>query len=292
MNPPYPSFPLNNTTTRFDPQNALAMAYCSDLAYKDESTIQTQFKAWGFSTVAVINVKSTQFFVANKSSDSYTIIAFRGTRPDQLKDWLTDIEAQPIDFNQYFSVPDVGQTHFGFTYVLASVFPQILNTLRGLPQSGGTLWLGGHSLGGALAVIAGAALLYQERRPVNGIYTFGQPRVSTLNFSQNLESQLGTTIFRFVNNEDVVTRVPPRLPFCYDHVGQLCYFDAKGTLQNDEYWWNDFLTRVEVGAGGWAHITALLSQPIDDHDLDSGYIANINRYINDVKNKVRQPIQF
>jgi hypothetical protein len=269
------------------------MAYCADLAYSTaEPTIRRQLAAWGFDNVVVVNVKSTQVFIANKSAEFYTVIAFRGTRPDQLLDWMTDIEAQPIDFNRYFNTPDMGQTHFGFTYALAGVLPQIITALKSFPRSGGALWFGGHSLGGALAVLAGAALLYQERRPANGIYTFGQPRVSTLNFSQNLEAQLGNIIYRFVNNEDIVTRVPPRLPFCYDHIGQLCYFDATGVLHNDDYWWNDFLTRIEVGAGGWAQISALLLAPVADHDLDNGYIANINRYINDVQSGMREPIQF
>ena len=62
----------------------------------------------------------------------------------------------------------------------------------------------GHSLGGALAVVAAARSKY-----VGEVYTFGQPRVGNRKYSKQVKSK----VYRFVNNNDIVPRIPPPLVF-------------------------------------------------------------------------------
>jgi len=62
--------------------------------------------------------------------------------------------------------------------------------------------------------------------------------------------------FRFVNNNDVVTRVPTR-EMGFRHVGQVLVFHAFGKLQSDLHFWNQFLDRVV-----WR--VADLDQPVTD----------------------------
>ena len=50
------------------------------------------------------------------------------------------------------------------------------------------LFLTGHSLGGALAVLAGAVLQFETNRSVTGVYTYGQPRVGDPDFSAAFDS--------------------------------------------------------------------------------------------------------
>ena len=50
-------------------------------------------------------------------------------------------------------------------------------------------------------------------------------------------------MFRFVNNNGVVTRVPTR-EMGFRHVGQVLMFDIFGKLQSDLHFWNQFLDRV------------------------------------------------
>ena len=67
--------------------------------------------------------------------------------------------------------------------------------------------------------------------PFNGLYTYGQPRVGDPDFCGNCDTHFGDQYFRFVNNLDIVTRVPladlPALPWpeTYAHAGRLLYFD-------------------------------------------------------------------
>ena len=137
----------------------------------------------------------------------------------------------------------------------------------------------------ALATLDTAAYTFAAREPVNGLYTFGQPRVGDLAFCTQSETHFGDIMFRFVNDEDIVTRVPPRvvpgvpLPSYYGHTGQLRFFEANGALHSDDHWWNAFLLDVEVG---FANMKAMLAAPVADHSLDSvpgGYLDRIEQYL-------------
>ncbi len=68
----------------------------------------------------------------------------------------------------------------------------------------------GHSLGGAMATIAGM------RRKSTQVVTFGEPRVGS-NVGAEFRAESHT---RYVNGNDPVTMVPPKWwPFCYEHHG-------------------------------------------------------------------------
>jgi predicted lipase len=66
--------------------------------------------------------------------------------------------------------------------------------------------LTGHSLGGALAVMA-AAYLQNVYNSVNYLYTMGQPRVGNDNFAAFMTKSIPNT-YRIVNNADQVPHVP------------------------------------------------------------------------------------
>ena len=284
---------FNPKTTRWSEFNALALAYASNLAYQDEATIRAAIPGCGFNKVNVHTVREVQAYVAG--SDTAVVVAFRGTRPDQLLDWMTDFDAQQVSFSDRFGCPDVGDTHEGFTVGLLRVWELILADIAAFQDKAQTLWITGHSLGGALAVLAAAGTTFAKRLPVNGLYTYGQPRVGDLGFVAQCDSHFGNLHFRFVNNEDIVTRVPPRIfphfpfPSFYGHSGQVMYFDDQGILHTDETWWNQFLIRFDVG---FDKMRALLTAPVTDHDLLNGYAANIIKYRDDLAAGRRQPLQF
>ncbi len=71
------------------------------------------------------------------------------------------------------------------------------------------LWFTGHSLGAALATLAA-----NRYKNVQGVYTFGSPRVGDADFIQGFRTP---QYYRIVNNRDIVALVPPRLPPFFDY---------------------------------------------------------------------------
>lgn len=133
-------------------------------------------------------------------SDTETILAFRGTI--HTDEWVSDAIARQA---AYPFAPGFGRTHAGMTDVYASMRSRISGALSGIPQDR-PLYLTGHSLGGALAVLAAADLAADGRRPV--VYTFGAPRTGDPRFACRY-AQLVPESYRIANPHDLVTRLPP-----------------------------------------------------------------------------------
>jgi triacylglycerol lipase len=135
-----------------------------------------------------------------------------------------------------------------------------------------TLWLTGHSLGGALAVLAGAAFSMWSDAPirsVNGIYTFGQPRVGLYKFCGNYDHLLSRKTFRFVNNQDLVPRVPFR-GWDYADLGQMIHFDSSGQPKLQSSQWSSFLSRTLQSFKEFFDIAGHAQSDVRDHDMN-GY---------------------
>ncbi|KXZ54217.1 hypothetical protein GPECTOR_5g309 [Gonium pectorale] len=94
---------------------------------------------------------------------------------------------------------------------------------------GGTaprLWVLGHSLGGAIALMAATYLDGHESIPVTGVYTFGCPRVGDTTWASAYP--LRDVTLRLENTGDIV----PTLPFgtAWRHVGSAATITACRTL--------------------------------------------------------------
>lgn len=84
--------------------------------------------------------------------------------------------------------------------------------------------------------LAPATTRFEEDKPVYGLYTYGQPRTGDRTFARAFDADSRDLTFRFVNNSDVVPRVPPRAGL-YSHVGTFLYFDEHRTLRSDPGFW-------------------------------------------------------
>ena len=144
----------------------------------------------------------TQAFVAVRREEGgtgFAVLCFRGTQ--QLRDWVTNIncETQPIsDPNGDAGI--VGNMHKGFHDAYKSVEESIADRLGGTEDL--PLYITGHSLGGALAVVA---TWYQSSQRLAACYTFGAPKVG----DDQLQGRFKTPIYRVVNAADPVPFVPP-----------------------------------------------------------------------------------
>lgn len=130
----------------------------------------------------------------NGDFEGMLILAFRGTQPS-IKDVVTDMKAKLT------KVPDsdTEKVHAGFYEAFGKVRTKIDDAIKkheSLP-----LYITGHSLGGALAMIA---TRYLGSDSTGATYTYGCPRVANDAFYKNIK----TPVYRIVNASDIVPRVP------------------------------------------------------------------------------------
>ncbi len=248
------NFKFIHKTTAFELQNAYSLALAAELAYEEKNKIQNTVKQWGFDKFKFISAEDgTECFIM--SNKEIIVVAFRGT--EEVKDWITNLDLKLIEgaFD--------GRVHQGFYTSLSNVWQQIERTIADFRDNQEkSLWFTGHSLGAALATLA-VALFREEDRPVDGLYTFGQPRTGDRQFARNFNFDFKPYTFRFVNNNDSVTRIPSRSRK-YSHVGTFKYFSESGELVEDISYWNRFLDRMR---GRIEDILEWGSDGIKDHAM-------------------------
>ena len=206
---------MTHNATFFSPVRAKIFAYFSQAAYCSSSSL----KAWnctpceqpeitGFSVSrVVIGVKSqTQAFVGSDADD--IVVSFRGT--DNLENWIKN-----LDFPKVTSYPKCPtcKVHAGFWSAWLELQTEILEEVEYLAKlkPKAKIFVTGHSLGGALAALCAAELGAAEHSlglPIEGVYTYGQPRVGNTAFHDFYG--LGEKVsWRITHWRDIV----PHLPF-------------------------------------------------------------------------------
>jgi hypothetical protein len=158
-----------------------------------------------------------------------------------------------------------GLVHAGFYNALHYIYDEILDYIQANLKDR-KLLITGHSLGGALAALAGIQLKVDRDIEISGIYTFGEPKVGDDKFAHNFEILLGKKLFRFVNNNDIVPRVPFSIPhiFKYVQIGQIKYFDSDGILNDDI---NRMDSTWETFEGSFVNKTELIARGKKDHAM-------------------------
>lgn len=137
-----------------------------------------------------------------------------------------------------------------------------------------TLWFTGHSLGGALAMLAGASMYFEDPKSLaNGVYTFGQPRTCDRLLTKAYDTAFKSCAFRFVNNNDIVAQVPPE-PL-YHHIEAPMYFDVNGKLHEKMTFANNLQDKFR---GFTSDPVAPATDGIRDHSMEE-YLANIEKNI-------------
>ena len=199
-----------------DPRNVAALAVASDLAYLAPTEAGPQYRSEFGMDSKLLSVDNTQVYVLQ--NDQAIVLAFRGTEAptsiDGLKDWLL------TDAGNLLIVPSgrlgtdlaaagVGaRFHQGFVGAIAEIWEPVLGEVEAaMSKSERPLWITGHSLGGALALMSGW-LLHRKFISVHQIYTYGAPMVGNLAAAQAFEREFADQIYRCVNAPDPVPKLP------------------------------------------------------------------------------------
>jgi hypothetical protein len=199
-----------------DARNAQALAVAADLAYFSQAEGAPAYREHLGMDARLFSAGNTQVYLAQ--NDQHLVVAFRGTESpnamEGLKDWLLTNAAN------FLMVPEgrlgtdlaaagVGaRFHQGFVNAIADVWDALLEAVVAeRKRLDRPLWVTGHSLGGALAMLAGW-LFYRKFVPVHQIYTFGAPMIGNDEAAKAFNKAFAGKIFRYVDTVDPVPRLP------------------------------------------------------------------------------------
>lgn len=139
------------------------------------------------------------------STDSYVIIAYRGTdmMENNVKgEWIgTDFNFLKAKNTTYFG----GRIHRGFLHSFEIIEKQLSNYLNEIGAKDKPIWITGHSLGGSMATLTGI-FLANEQYNVQGIYPFGSPNpLGNRKFVRSIDKQTLASIHRYEFSMDPVS---------------------------------------------------------------------------------------
>ncbi|XVE55884.1 hypothetical protein DITRI_Ditri03aG0193000 [Diplodiscus trichospermus] len=228
------------------------------ISYENETFIKTKItEQWKMKFLKFYNFwndfqkrNSTQAFMLQDTScnPNLIVVAFRGTEPFNADNWRTDVDLS------WYKLKDLnwGKTHRGFMealglqkngwpkeiqqstdlYAYYTLREKLTEVLK--ENQGAKFILTGHSLGAALAILFAAVLMLHEEiwllERLDGVYTFGQPRVGDEKFGEITVEKMRNfdlKYFRYVYSNDMVPRIPfDDKPLLFKHFGPCLYFNS------------------------------------------------------------------
>ena len=216
------------------------LAVLSGYAYSDTATVALMAGRLGMAGSACVRISqavdamtifSTAYLLQSPCGRA-VILCYRGTEPANLGNWLGDADVGSHTI-------DVGggrlNVHSGFARNVSATRLPILDLLQAaargesIARSGAhvdhpleALYVAGHSLGGAMAVLFALRLAEEEggslQDRLRAIYTFGQPLATAGPLPEGALA-IARRLFRHVYARDVVPSLPPAAWGALEHFG-------------------------------------------------------------------------
>jgi pimeloyl-ACP methyl ester carboxylesterase len=163
--------------------------------------------------ISPFKVGNLQGFGARKGDDLW--IAFCGT--NDAEDWFDNLDARKEPAMS-------GSVHAGFNQSLDEVWTVVLDLIA--QRGWRNIHLVGHSMGGALATLAGSRLPGVTAWVDLRIITFGQPRCGDRRWAADMNMLFPKNYLRVSNAGDPVPHLPTGWRF--RHAGREVYFNHHG----------------------------------------------------------------
>jgi hypothetical protein len=224
---------------------AHVLATCAGYAYADAGTVAMMMARMGLEANACVGISqtvdammifSTAYLVQSRCG-RVAVLCYRGTEPGSLGSWLGDLDVG--HGSSTFAAPGGGEEvriHAGFHLNMRATWLGVLENLQlalegrsladgstRLAHSLEVLYVTGHSLGGAMAVlfalsIAGSPSLRTLDDRLRAVYTFGQPMAVCTPLPRWMDA-VGRRLFRYVIERDVIPALPPASWGPFTHLG-------------------------------------------------------------------------
>lgn len=242
-------------------RRALLFGELAMIAYNDKAEATAAAALAGFPDVTFYDRDGSQAYRFRNEHDC--VIACRGTEPGEWNDVKADANARSV------LAETTGKVHSGFKQEVDDLWPMLETALT---ENDKPLWFCGHSLGAAMATIcAGRCFLSHINSRPEELYSYGSPRVGNKAYI----NYVTLNHYRFVNNNDIVTRVPPTL-LGFRHCGNEIYIDRQGGFKT----YGPILKRRDRWYG---FLRGLKNRQID-HFADH----SIHRYIESILKAVKE----
>lgn len=240
QNPRYvPPHPANETPgTGFDVFDAHRMSHLAMLNGTPTRMMKAQLSKWGFRPESLREIIDEEtdtdaFAVADAQGNLY--LSFNGTT--NMDDLRNDVRFALKEV-EWAGAPGA-RVHTGFNRCIESIWPRVLETMESMQKKygkqGGTVFVGGHSLGGALAQLTALRLQHDLKVPPSQmeVYTFGAPRVGNSAFVETYQEHVPRTHRVVTDNgwgyRDPIAIAPARI-LGYRDVGQRVLISPSGGL--------------------------------------------------------------
>ncbi|MGB0747168.1 MAG: lipase family protein [Magnetospiraceae bacterium] len=251
-----------------DPKDRLLAQTCARLcalAYEnhDRATVQAGLKDLGIDHVTFFQDDRTgaDGYLAWRSDSAGPVyLVFAGTEVSkgEWEDVLTDVKIRRREVPQPNYGRNVG-VHRGFLAQWEAVRKDVLQMLDTLGAPVYQTVITGHSLGGAVAILAAFEL------SCGNLVTFGAPRVGDAVFA-DVMSEITPHHHRFTRGVDIVPLLPP-LSFGYRHDCNELYLTGNGQVSRWP-WWRAMARRARQAALGGFSLFGFPMRLLDDHWID------------------------
>lgn len=210
---------------RYNPEIALRLALLSESVYSDIGSgdcDEAAERLTGADQAIGIDFGSVEIVVARYGSD--VALAFRGSsEPD---DFLHDLRIGLVERD---GLP--GRTHRGFGAGVVDTYEPTREVVEGLLGVDGFVDVGGHSKGGAEALLMSFLLKERLGPSFRACHTFGAPAVGDRDFATDFDRAIPET-FSHVFGSDLVARSPVILRAfgVYAQAGRTVYHTRSGRI--------------------------------------------------------------
>ncbi len=183
--------PVNRAA--YSDRTAWILARCSKMAYDKVAKLPPALAEFDLKLTQKFYCDQNENFAYLATNKTYAVLAFKGTVPSESETVKTDADFKMVRARY-------GEFHEGF---LTTYREMALPIQKALAKLDVPIYITGHSLGGALALVATTYIKDQD--DLAACYTYGCPKVGNDQFANRL---MKVPVYRCVHHADLVPGVP------------------------------------------------------------------------------------